>query len=352
MKPFITGVAVAAVFATAVNAQSPHYLLQDLGTLPGATFSQAADVSDSGVVAGVSATPDGTQHAVVWIAGRPIDITNKKREALNSGAFGVNGWGQLSIQAETSTPDPYGEDFCGYGRHLTCRAARWQYGVLTKLRTLGGNNATVGNINNRGEIPGTAETGIFDANCSASLPFQVLRYSPVIWGPSPEKIRQLPLLHGDMVGVAVRINDNGQAVGFSGSCGNSALFPHAFGPHAVLWDRDGSAHDLGNLGATNVNVGLAINNREQVVGASSLAADSTPFHRTDACRTLARWRATSTVSASASTIQARSSASPAILRATSARFTGRTARWKTSTLSYRLMRRCTCCSQPESMMTE
>ena len=282
MKPILTGIVAATLLATVVDAQSSRYFLQDLGTLPGATFSQASDMNDWGVVAGISATPEGTQHAVLWVAGRPVDIASRTRGGLNTGAFGINEWGQVSMQVETSTPDPNGEDFCGYGTHLTCRAARWHLGVLTRLRTLGGNNATAGNINNLGQIPGTAETKIVDASCSASQPSQVLQYRPVIWEPNPETIRQLPLLSGDTVGVAARINDKGQAVGFSGSCGDSALLPLPFGPHAVLWDKDGAVHDLGNLGAATVNIGLAINNRGEVVGASSLAADSTPFYRTDA----------------------------------------------------------------------
>jgi len=282
MKPILTGLVAATLLATVVDAQSSRYFLQDLGTLPGATFSQASDMNDWGVVAGISATPEGTQHAVLWVAGRPVDIASRTRGGLNTGAFGINEWGQVSMQVETSTPDPNGEDFCGYRTNLTCRAARWQFGVLTRLRTLGGTNATAGNINNLGQIPGTAETKVVDASCSVSQPSQVLQYRPVIWEPNPETIRQLPLLSGDTVGVAARINDRGQAVGFSGSCGDSALLPLPFGPHAVLWDKDGAVHDLGNLGAATVNIGLAINNRGEVVGASSLAADSTPFYRTDA----------------------------------------------------------------------
>jgi probable HAF family extracellular repeat protein len=281
MKRILTGI-VAATLATVVDAQSSRYFLQDLGTLPGATFSQGSDMNDWGVVAGISATPEGTQHAVLWVAGRPVDIAGRTRGGLNTGAFGINEWGQVSMQVETATPDPNGEDFCGYGTHLTCRAARWHLGVLTRLRTLEGTNATAGNINNLGQIPGTAETNIVDASCSASQSSQVLQYRPVIWEPNPETIRQLPLLSGDTVGVAARINDKGQAVGFSGSCGDSALLPLPFGPHAVLWDKDAAVHDLGNLGAATVNIALAINNRGEVVGASSLAADSTPFYRTDA----------------------------------------------------------------------
>jgi probable HAF family extracellular repeat protein len=79
--------------------------------------------------------------------------------------------------------------------------------------------------------------------------------------------------------MATVINDHGQAVGFSGACGNSALPPIAFGPHAVLWDRDGAVRDLGNLGAPVVNIALSINDRGQVVGTSSLAPDSRPFYK-------------------------------------------------------------------------
>ena len=189
MKRILTGIVAATLLATVVDAQSSRYFLQDLGTLPGATFSQASDMNDWGVVAGISATPEGTQHAVLWVAGRPVDIASRTRGGLNTGAFGINEWGQVSMQVETSTPDPNGEDFCGYGTHLTCRAARWQLGVLTRLRTLGGSNATAGNINNLGQIPGTAETKIVDASCSASQPSQVLQYRPVIWEPNPETIR-------------------------------------------------------------------------------------------------------------------------------------------------------------------
>jgi probable HAF family extracellular repeat protein len=282
MRPIITGLTAAALLATVAHAQSPRYRLQDLGTLPGGAFSQASDVTDSGVVAGLSAAADGTQRAVLWIKGRPFDISGKGLGGPNSGAFGINEWGGVSIQAETSTPDPHGEDFCGYGTHLTCRAARWDFGVLTKLRTLGGSNATVGNINNAGQIAGVAETGTVDASCASRVPFQVLRYKPVVWGPRPREIRQLPLLDGDTVGMATVINDRGQVVGFSGSCDNSGLPPIAFGPHAVIWDRDGSVHDLGNLGSPILNIGLAINNRGQVVGTSSLSGDSRPFYKIDA----------------------------------------------------------------------
>jgi len=154
---------------------------------------------------------------------------------------------------------------------------------MTQLPLLGGNNGTVGTINNLGQVAGVAETGVPDASCASTA----LQYEAVIWGPNKDEIHALPPLHfgepgGDTVGVALAINDHGQAVGASGLCSNSGLPPLAFGTHAVLWESDGSVHDLGNLGAAAQNVGLAINNLGQVVGASTLRADSTPSDGTDA----------------------------------------------------------------------
>jgi probable HAF family extracellular repeat protein len=158
---------------------------------------------------------------------------------------------------------------------------------MTALPTLGGPNATVGGINNRGEIAGIAENSTKDKNCAPGVSVsgtgpQVLDYEAVIWGPNPGQIRQLNPLPGDTVGMALWINDNGQAVGASGTCANSALPPIAFGSHAVLWEKDGSVTDLGNLGGAVANIGLAINNHGQVVGASSLNDQATPFESNDA----------------------------------------------------------------------
>ena len=63
------------------------------------------------------------------------------------------------------------------------------------------------------------------------------------------------------------LDDLGQAVGASGTCANSSLFPFPFGPHAVLWDK-GSPINLGDVGGTGNSTAAAINNRTEVVGGS------------------------------------------------------------------------------------
>jgi len=283
----LTRATTVGLFAALALAQpAPRYTVTDLGTLPGGTFSQATYVNNNGLVAGVSTVPDGTQHAFLWYKGRKLDIGTPGLGGPNSGAFGFNERGQALVQAESSAADPYSENFCGYGTGLKCLPALWQNGVMTPLPTLGGNNGTVGQINNRGEAAGIAENSTMDRQCPPGLAVngtgpQVLDFEAVIWGPRPGEIRALRPLPGDSVGMALWINDKGQAVGASGSCANTILPPFAGGPHAVLWEKDGSVHDLGNLGGTVntallgiANIAFSINNGGQVAGASVLPGDT------------------------------------------------------------------------------
>jgi len=91
----------------------------------------------------------------------------------------------------------------------------------------------------------------------------------VLWEKG--QIQELPTFPGDPDGVALVINDNGQAAGASGNC-------HKDSPeedfHALLWTH-GTVIDLGNLGGTMNNLSQDINNQGQVVGFSNLPGDTT-----------------------------------------------------------------------------
>jgi probable HAF family extracellular repeat protein len=267
------------VTAQAQNATA-RYVVRDLGALPGGGFSQPGTLNDAGVVAGLSTASDGIQHAVLWVGDQIVDLNNSGDHGLNAAAFGINALGRVSLQTETSNYDPNGEDFCAYGNHRVCTAAVWQWGRFIGLPTLGGNNSTVGNVNTGGQIPGVAETATADSSCASKLPAQKLQYQAVVWGPDLHRVRALPLLGKDTVSVALWMNDRGQVVGASGACSNTQPPPIAYGSHAILWEADGTPVDLGNLGSTAGNVGLAINNRGEVVGASQLRDDSTPANGT------------------------------------------------------------------------
>ena len=258
----------------------PRYTVTDLGPA-GSPFSQATFVNDHGLVTGLEAVPDGTQHAVFWHRGLMVDISQPGLGGPNSGAGGANRFGQVIGAAETSHSDPNDENFCAYGTGLQCLAFLWQNGVMTPLPTLGGTNAGYGQINNLGQVAGYAETSTRDPEgCAVAVNGtgpQVLDFEAVVWGPRPGEIRELPPLPGDTVSVACSINDNGQTVAMSGLCSNTVLPGPSAGSHAVLWEKDGSVHDLGNLGGTSHpdvlavgNVALSINNRGQVSGVSAL----------------------------------------------------------------------------------
>jgi probable HAF family extracellular repeat protein len=275
--PLVTSISLALTVCAAAQTQNvtARYVIRDLGALPGGGFSQPGTLNDAGVVAGLSVASDGIQHAVLWVGDQIVDLNHSGDHGLNATAFGINALGQVSIQTETSDYDPNGEDFCSYGTHRVCAAAVWQGGRFVGLPTLGGNNSTVGNVNSLGQIPGVAETAVSDPSCASTLPSQKLQYRAVIWGPDRRSVKPLPLLGNDTVSVALWVNDKGQAVGASGACSNTEPPPIAYGSHAILWEADGTPVDLGNLGSTLGNVGLAINNRGEVVGASQLRDDST-----------------------------------------------------------------------------
>jgi probable HAF family extracellular repeat protein len=193
----------------------------------------------------------------------------------NSAGSGVNDRREVAIGSETGNPDPDNEDVCTFGTHAQCNAAIWTRGRLKPLLSLpGGNNAFAININNRGQVIGASENGIRDPTCLAGgTPFQVYQFEAVVWDRHDSPARKLDPLPGDTVGFAFGINDEGQVVGTSGLCFETALPPAPTGRHAVLWERDGTPVNLGDLGGTSFNIAGSINNRGEVVGTSQSSVD-------------------------------------------------------------------------------
>jgi probable HAF family extracellular repeat protein len=280
-------VLLPALSVALLSAQSqPRYTVTDLGPA-GNPFSQATWLNDYGLVTGVDTAADGTQHAIVWFWGTRTDISRPGLGGFNSSTGGVNNYGQVLGIAETPAKDPNNENFCGFGSPYRCQAFLWDFGVMTPLATLGGANSTFGGINNLGEAVGIAETSRRDSGCRSGQAVngtgpQVLDFEPVVWGPSAGQVRQLPLPGSDTVGMAFAINDVGQVVGATGTCGNTVLpgFPNA--PHAVLWNTDGTTVVLPDLGGsapdTKVlaagNIAWSINKYGVIAGQSTLAGNA------------------------------------------------------------------------------
>jgi probable HAF family extracellular repeat protein len=257
-------IAVITVFAAAIsvqltaqeqqqNKQDIRYTVTDLG------LASPGGISNNGSLAYNATLPDGPIHATFLRHGRKTDL-GTLGGPNSSVVFGPSERGQVVGFADTSIPDPLGEDYfaCGFGTHLICRGFVWQMGQMTPLSTLGGNNSAAEDINNRGEVVGVAELTTKDPTCQ---PPQVLQSHAVIWEKG--QIRELPTFGEDPEGAALAINDSGVAVGVTGDCATSAS-------HAVLWRKDGSVQDLGNLGGTSYNTASGINNQGQVVGASNV----------------------------------------------------------------------------------
>jgi probable HAF family extracellular repeat protein len=254
-----------------------RYTISDLGPLQGGTFSQPFFINRYGLVSGSSNLSDGNQHATLWLQKLKVDIGTPGLGGPNSIAFGDNDGFQSSGEAETSTPDPNGEDFCGFTTHLTCLPFLWQNGEMTQLPTLGGNNGAANAISNRGVVVGFAENSTPDPGCPTP---QVLHFEPAFWEKGA--IHKLPTVGGDPDGVAYEINDRGDVAGTSGTCTtfNPNFLNNLLAVHALLWEN-GKATDLGNLGGktgqAGGNAAYSVNNQGEVVGSSDLTGDTT-FH--------------------------------------------------------------------------
>jgi probable HAF family extracellular repeat protein len=263
---------------TAQAPSLPYYSVTDLGAL-GGTYSYAYGLNNTGVVAGGAATANQTdgiaQTAFLWFGGNIINLGTlggSDCPDCNSEAGGPNSWGVAPVISETAETDPNGEDFCAFGTHRQCLAAVWKNSKMSALRNFsGGSNGQAYWTNDQGQTVGVAENGIEDATCSTATPFQDLRFEAALWQPNGE-IRQLHPLRGDTVAFAFGINDEGQIIGASGLCSNTAVPPFANGAqaaHAVLWENDGSPRDLGGLvSGGSTNIATSINGRGEVAGAS------------------------------------------------------------------------------------
>jgi probable HAF family extracellular repeat protein len=279
MKSFrVAGLGLAFAVLTGSASAQERYNVFDLGVV-GNPPAGPYIIRNNGLISGAAATPDGSSmHAVLWYKGWKIDIGTPGLGGQNSAAFGVNEFGQTVGQAETSRPNA--EDFCGFNAYgfassTACRPFLWQDGVMTKLPTLGGHNGFANSINNRGVVAGIAETDATDPTPGCP----VHQFEPVVWERG--RIHSLPPYSGDSDGVAAQVNDKGQVVGASGTCGsfnpNTGLY--LVENHALLWEN-GVATDLGNLGGEGGLAGnhaCALNNHGQVVGHSDLPNDAS-FH--------------------------------------------------------------------------
>src|SRR5262245_61381092 len=139
--------------------------------------------------------------------------------------------------------------------------------------------APPGRSTSMGEIVGIVETARRDSNPATTCPpgvrpngvgTQLFDFEAMVWDPDPAQMRKLYPLTTDTVSEALWINDNNQVVGVSSICANTLTPRPANKPHVVLWEKDGSIHELANFDKTIrpdlftiVNGAFEINNKSQ-----------------------------------------------------------------------------------------
>ena len=96
---------LAVAIPLSAQIQPPRYIVTDLGPV-NSPFSQATGINIFGLISGLEATADGTTHAFVAYEGILTDIGKPGLGGPNSGAGGVNDYGEVVGGAETLSPTP------------------------------------------------------------------------------------------------------------------------------------------------------------------------------------------------------------------------------------------------------
>jgi len=227
----------------------------------GGTYSQPFFVSIMGVVWGLACRPDGTWHAILWQGPFKNDLGTLGGPDSTVYFGGPNASGQVAGLAETSTPDPNGEDFCGFAAQGvpssgTCLGFLWQYGSMTPLSTLGGYNSAANAINNGGEVAGLS------GDCSTFNVTSGYYLSPVhalLWDHG--SVTNLGSLGGAFGNQAHGMNNRGEVVGGSDLAGDAVF-------HGFVWSQSTGMQDVIPLPGDTYSYALAINDAGQVTGLS------------------------------------------------------------------------------------
>ena len=139
------------VSGAAVSAANP-YVLTGLGFLPGSSSSQAAAISDDGLVVGYSTqSSTGDEHAFLWQTGTGMQDLNPLLGQTISFAAGINSSGQVVGGSATTVDQPF----------------LWQSGSPPQFFANPGDSAYA--INDSGQVVGTTDDHAFIWQSGGSL---------------------------------------------------------------------------------------------------------------------------------------------------------------------------------------
>jgi probable HAF family extracellular repeat protein len=280
------------VWVAAQDKQNHHhkhhyYQLIDMGTFGGSesAVNFPVDLNDRsinkhGVTVGFSATSvpklphshplicggdDGygsfITHAFRWSEGTVTDLGALLPEKTNcSNAYEANASGEIAGFSEDGEFDP----LVGFNQS---RAVRWKNGEIEDLGSFGGNQNEASAINNHGQIVGGSQNTIPDPfSCWGATSTQCRAF---LWQDGV--MRDLGTLGTGNSAGGSYINESGQIAGISytSSIPNPVTGVPPLDP--FLWEN-GKMIDLGTLGGA-VGFVTGLNNRGQVIGVSSVAAN-------------------------------------------------------------------------------
>jgi probable HAF family extracellular repeat protein len=197
--------------------------MQDIGTL-GGPDSLAFLVNDRGQVAGFSYTNSTvnantgfpTFHPFLWEKGKGMKDLGTLGGTVAQAVNGLNERGEV-VGSTTTAGDQTHHPFL------------WNGTRLMDLGTFGGPNGEADWVNDAGDVVGIAQRPTFCSDTSGGVAF--------LW--SKGVLHDLGTSAGLENSEATFINSNGQAVGYSFSCGVSTI-------SAFLWEQ-GSMVDLNTL---------------------------------------------------------------------------------------------------------
>ena len=245
--------------------------ITDLGALPGDTnCSTPMAINAGGEIVGISEngqvdslTGVNETRAVVWKNGEIEDLGSLGGN--QNGALRLNNKGQIVGWSLNTVADPFSpiDAVLGSSNGTQTRAVLWQHGQMQDLGTLGtGNDAIAGLINERGQIAGISSTTA-TANPATGIPTT----DPFFWENGT--MVDLGSL-GGAIGFTTAMNNRGQVIGVSSVAANpgACLFNGEGDPdcHPFLWDR-GKLIDL-NTSTVGGNplIAYGINDAGEVVG--------------------------------------------------------------------------------------
>lgn len=256
-------------------------VVTDLGALPVVqnNCSIADAINNHDQVVGISEINDKIDpffknkqlRAVLWQGGQMFNLGTLAggNESL---VFGINDSGQAAGTAVNTVTDPFSLIYFGLGglkNGTQTRAVLWQDGKIRDLGTLGGPDADGGLVNQRGQIAGKSYTS-FTPNRSSGIP----TLDPYLWENG--RMRDLGNL-GGVYGFPNALNNRGEVIGGSSVAAEPAacLFGDAQNCHAFLWNGERLIDLSTSTTGGRPIVANAINDAGTVVGAG--AFPNAPF---------------------------------------------------------------------------